>query len=367
MGAAVAMPLVGASAEPAPRTRRVEGRVALVTGSSRNLGRATVLELARRGADVVVNGRSNEAEAEATAVDAAEFGVRAIHVMADVGIEEQVEAMVEVALDRMGRVDILINNAGYRGANSFVGMTTEEWRTAAAVNFDGPFYCTRAVVPSMIENGYGRIITVSGLNSWHGRAGWAHICGSKMGAVGMTRALAAELGPSGILVNHVVPGAFLAHPDPESIPVPRIGTAEELANVYAFLDKVIVPLLSLPVPQALTSLRTGPAISVPSELTSKVPLHCSQPENTFHVSTRVVSFTAPTKGPSSSSATVRFPVSVAPDWTMDSVAVKGSVKSVVPSHVPVRSRRSGPVLQAEARSMRPSMTARGVGADMFPA
>lgn len=235
MGAAMAMPLVGGSDEPDRAPRRVEGRVALVTGSSRNLGRATVLELARRGADVIVNGRSNREEAEATAVEAASFGVRAVAILADVGVEQEVQAMVEEALDRMGRVDILINNAGYRGAAPFTEMSTEEWRAAAAVNFDGPFYCTRAVVPSMIENGYGRIITVSGLNSWHGRAGWSHICGSKMGAVGMTRALAAELGSYGILVNHVVPGAFLAHPDPESIPVGRIGTAEELAKVYAFL------------------------------------------------------------------------------------------------------------------------------------
>lgn len=235
MGAAMAAPLLGASPDAHSTPRRVEGRVALVTGSSSNLGRDTVLELARRGADVIVNGRSNREEAEATAAEAAALGVRAIAILADVGNEEQVEAMVAEAVDRMGRIDILINNAGFRGARSFVEMTTEEWRAAAAVNFDGPFYCTRAVVPGMIQNRWGRIITVSGLNSWHGRAGWAHVCGSKMGAVGMTRALAAELGPYGICVNHVVPGAFLAHPNPESIPTGRIGTGEELANVYAFL------------------------------------------------------------------------------------------------------------------------------------
>jgi 3-oxoacyl-[acyl-carrier protein] reductase len=88
----------------------------------------------------------------------------------------------------------------------------------------------------MIANEYGRIITVSGLNSWHGRAAWAHVCASKMGAVGMTRALAAELGPHGITVNHVVPGAFLAHPNVEQIPAGRLGFEEELANVYAFLS-----------------------------------------------------------------------------------------------------------------------------------
>jgi 3-oxoacyl-[acyl-carrier protein] reductase len=206
-----------------------------VTGSSSNLGRDTVLELARRGADVIVNGRSNRADAEATAAECAAMGVRAISILADVGDEQAVNAMVDEALDRMGRIDVLVNNAGYRGAGSFVDLTTEQWRAASAVNFDGPFYCTRAVVPGMIENGWGRIITISGLNSFHGRAGWAHICGSKMGALGMTRALAVELGQYGILVNHVVPGAFVAHPDVEGIPVPRLGTGEELAKVYAFL------------------------------------------------------------------------------------------------------------------------------------
>ena len=106
---------------------------------------------------------------------------------------------------------------------------------AAAGNADGPFFCTRAVVPSMIENNYGRIITVSGLNSIQGRAGWAHICASKMAAFGMTRALAVELGQYNILVNHVVPGAMQFHPNPASIPLQRRGRAQELANLYAFL------------------------------------------------------------------------------------------------------------------------------------
>jgi 3-oxoacyl-[acyl-carrier protein] reductase len=233
MGAAVAIPLVGAAAERPPRS--VEGRVALVTGSGRNLGRAAVLELARRGADVVVNARSSREEAEAVAAEAQALGVRAVALLADVGVESQVNAMVAEALRQLGRIDILINNAGFRGVRAFAEMTTEEWRAATAVNHDGPFFCTKAVVPGMIANRWGRIITVSGLNSWHGRAGWAHICASKMGAVGMTRALAAELGQHDILVNHVVPGAFVAHPDESEIPQGRIGLDEELARVYAFL------------------------------------------------------------------------------------------------------------------------------------
>lgn len=234
MGAAMALPLVGPT--PQPSRARVDGRVALVTGSGRNLGRAAVLELARRGADVIVNARSSRDEAEAVADEARALGVRAIALLADVGVEAQVNQMVTEALRQLGRIDILINNAGFRGQRPFTAMTTEEWRAATAVNHDGPFFCCKAVVPSMIANQYGRIITVSGLNSWHGRTGWAHICASKMGAVGLTRALSAELGQYNITVNHVVPGAFLAHPDESSIPTGRIGLDEELAAVYAFLS-----------------------------------------------------------------------------------------------------------------------------------
>ena len=234
MGAAMAMPLVAPTLSASARP--VDGKIALVTGSGRNLGRATVLELARRGADVVVNARSNRAEAEAVAREAEALGVRAIALLADIGVEQQVNLMVAETLERFGRIDILINNAGFRGSSSLAEMSTEEWRAAAAVNFDGPFFCSRAVVPSMISNGYGRIITVSGLNSFHGRPNWAHVCGSKMGAVGMTRALAIELAPYNILVNHVVPGAYGAHPDLNRIPLGRLGLAQELANTYAFLS-----------------------------------------------------------------------------------------------------------------------------------
>ena len=233
LGAAAALPIVGTTLDERPLT--VEGKVALVTGSSRNLGRAAVLELARRGADVVVNARTSREEAEAVREEAEALGVRSVAILADVGDEDQVNRMVAQAINRLGRVDVLIANAGYRGSVPLSEMSTEEWRAAAAVNFDGPFYCARAVVPNMMANGGGRIITVSGLNSFHGRAGWAHICASKMGAIGMTRALAAELAPYGILVNHVVPGAYVAHPDLSLIPLARIGLAEELAHMYAFL------------------------------------------------------------------------------------------------------------------------------------
>ena len=233
MGATAVLPLVGSTpTAPAPR---VEGKVALVTGSGRNLGRAAVLELARRGADVIVNARSNRQEAEAVAREAESYGVRAVALLADVGNEEQVTQMVDEALAQFGRIDVLINNAGFRASTPLTEMSTAEWRQAAAVNFDGPFFCARAVVPSMISNNGGRIVNVSGLNAFRGLQNWAHICGSKMGALGMTRALALELAPHNILVNHVVPGAYNAHPDLRRIPLQRLGLAEELAKTYAFL------------------------------------------------------------------------------------------------------------------------------------
>ena len=186
----------------------LENRVALVTGSGRNIGRATILELARLGADVVVNSRSNREEAEAVAVEARGLGANAVVAIADVADQRQVYDMVGAAITEFGRVDILVNNAGMRQSKPFTEMTVEDWRTVNGVNMDGPFFACQAVVPGMIERGWGRIINVSGLNAFTGRAEWAHVCAGKMGALGMTRALAVELAPHGILVNHIVPGAF---------------------------------------------------------------------------------------------------------------------------------------------------------------
>ena len=225
---------------------RLDGKVALVTGSGRNIGRATVLELARRGANVVVNARTNRDEAESVAKEAESLGVQAMALLTDVGNQSQVERMVGEALTEFGRIDILINNAGLRRQRPISEMSTDEWRDVLAVNLDGPFFSCKATVPSMISNGGGRIINVSGLNAFKGRAEWAHVCASKMGALGLTRALAVELAPHGIRVNHIVPGAFdttlddaqVAASRPQratGIPIGRLGLPEEIAKVCAFL------------------------------------------------------------------------------------------------------------------------------------
>ena len=226
--------------------RPLTGRVALVTGSGRNIGRATILELARLGADVVVNARTNGPEAESVAAEARVLGARAIAVIADVGDQGQVYRMVGDAIAAFGGVDILVNNAGLRQQKPFTEMTVEDWRSVNAVNMDGPFFACQAVVPGMIERGWGRIINVSGLNAFKGRPGWAHVSAGKMGALGMTRALAAELAPHGVLVNHIVPGAFdtsrgegqsppLPTGQASAIPVGRLGLPEEIAHTVAFL------------------------------------------------------------------------------------------------------------------------------------
>ena len=146
----------------------LNGKVALVTGSGRNIGRATALELARRGADVAVNARTNRAEAESVASEARDLGVRAVAIVSDVADAVQVERMVSEAAAQLGPIDILVNNAGLRKVASIGEISVEEWREVVGVNMDGPFFTCKAVVPGMIDasacrKGWGRIINVSGL------------------------------------------------------------------------------------------------------------------------------------------------------------------------------------------------------------
>jgi len=218
----------------------LSNRVALVTGSGRNIGKATALRLASKGAHVAVNSRSNEAEAQSVRDEILKNGGKAISVIADIGSESEITNMFSEIEKSLGLVTILVNNAGLREETPITDMTTEEWRRVLSVNLDGPFYACRAAIPGMIKEGWGRIINVSGLNAFKGKEGWSHVSASKMGALGLTRALSVELANKNILVNHIVPGPFDTSGNPipmasDNIPVGRLGIPEEIASTVDFL------------------------------------------------------------------------------------------------------------------------------------
>jgi 3-oxoacyl-[acyl-carrier protein] reductase len=205
-----------------------------------------VLKLADEGAHVIVNARSNQAEAEAVAEEARARGVKALAILADVSQRDQVEAMVAQALAELGRIDILVNNAAIRPHKPFQEVTLEDWKAVQGVVLDGAFYTTRAVVESMITNNYGRILYFMGEGAFAGGPGRAHVSAAKYGLVGLARSLAAELAPYNIRVNIVSPGSidttrehpewYRGHvPNAAGIPLGRQGTVDEIAATCLFL------------------------------------------------------------------------------------------------------------------------------------
>src|SRR2546428_2080698 len=195
---------------------RLDGKVALVTGSGRNIGRTTVLKLAAEGAHVVVNSRTNRAEAEAVAREAQARGVKALSIVADVGKKDQVDAMAARVLSEFGRVDILINNAAIRPHKPFTELTPQDWEAVRSVVLDGAVYLTRAVIDSMVKNRYGRIVFFTGEGAFMGGSGRAHVSAAKMGLVGLARGLASEFAAHNIRVNVVSPGSIdTARANPE--------------------------------------------------------------------------------------------------------------------------------------------------------
>jgi 3-oxoacyl-[acyl-carrier protein] reductase len=225
---------------------KLEGKVALVTGSGRNIGRATVLKLAAEGAHVVVNARSNQAEADAVVREAEALGVKALAVIADIGNKDQVEAMAAQALSAFGRVDILINNAAIRPHKPFTELAQQDWEAVRGVVLDGAVYLTRAVIGSMVEHRYGRILFFTGEGAFVGGSGRAHVSAAKMGLVGFARGLASEFAPHDIRVNVVSPGSIDTiranpewygnrQPNAAGIPMGRQGKVDELAATCLFL------------------------------------------------------------------------------------------------------------------------------------
>lgn len=184
---------------------KVEGKVVLVTGSGRGIGRETALLFAREGARVVVSARSSDQVAEVVE-EIADAGGEAIGVSADVSCFEDVKRMVDETTGAFDQVDILVNNAGILGPGPLVSVEPEDWLRVIEVNLIGTFYCTKAVTPFLIEQGWGRIINIASRSGKIGHPFMTAYCSSKHGVVGFTKALAEELGPLNITVNAICPG-----------------------------------------------------------------------------------------------------------------------------------------------------------------
>ena len=186
----------------------LSGKVALVTGAARNIGRAIARSLAAGGAAVTVNAKTSRAEAEETVGLIQAAGGKAASHIADVTDAGAVAAMVEATVKRFGRLDLLINNAAVRAETPFAEIQLEEWRRVLSIVLDGSFLCAQACLPHLIRAGGGSIVNIGGLTAHKGAEGRAHVITAKAGLAGLTRALALDLAPHHITVNCVVPGTI---------------------------------------------------------------------------------------------------------------------------------------------------------------
>ena len=219
------------------------GRVAVVTGSSRNIGRAIALELAGAGAAVVVNARTSAGEAEAVADEIRKAGGRAAVAIADVADPGAAAALVAAAVESFGRLDILVNNAAVRREIDFARLDYREWREIVSIILDGAYLCSHAALPHLVASGSGTVINIGGVSAFTGGAGRAHVVAAKAGVAGLTRALAHDLAPHRITVNCVVPG-YIDTQRANGVPARhasvrplagRLGRPEEIAAVVRFL------------------------------------------------------------------------------------------------------------------------------------
>jgi 3-oxoacyl-[acyl-carrier protein] reductase len=224
---------------------RLQGKTALVTGSSSGIGRAIALRFAREGADVAINGR-DERRIEGVVKEAQTLGRRAIGVRANVGSFAESRAMIQRAQAELGHLDILVCNAGVFHHTAFLELSEEEWDEVLTVDLKGAFNCMRAAVGQMVERKWGRIICVTAISGLTGYPEMAHIAAAKTGAHGLVKALASEFASRGITVNAIAPGLvqtpILGNFTEEAlnsfsqrIPVGRIGQPEEIAEAALYL------------------------------------------------------------------------------------------------------------------------------------
>jgi len=218
------------------------GRIALVTGGRRGIGRAAAVALAKAGADVAVNFKSREADAQAVCAEVEGFGHRSLAVRADVSKAPEVVRLVQTVEKTLGRIDILVNNAGIGQPQSLAEITEKDWDEVLSVNLKSMFLITQAVLPGMRQRKWGRIIFLSSVAAQLGGVIGPHYAASKGGAIGLTHSYAALLAAEGITANAIAPALIetdmiTTNPKarPDLVPTGRFGTAEEVANVVVML------------------------------------------------------------------------------------------------------------------------------------
>lgn len=222
------------------------GKTALITGGARGIGRAITLELAKEGWQVAINYHSSEQAAHALAAQLEAQGVAAFAVQADVADPAQVQAMVKTVCARFGGIHLLVNNAGIAQQKLFTHITAEDWRQLMGVNLDGVFHCSQAVLGQMIARQSGCIINISSVWGMVGASCEVHYSAAKAAVIGMTKALAKELGPSKVRVNCIAPGVIDTEMNctldedtlaclREETPLGCIGSCEDVAQLVAFM------------------------------------------------------------------------------------------------------------------------------------
>jgi 3-oxoacyl-[acyl-carrier protein] reductase len=224
-------------------SQRLRERVAIITGASRGIGRATALALAAEGANVVVNYASSSAAADEVVKAITDAGGNAIALQADVSKLEQVDALINHTLEKFGRVDVLVNNAGITRDTLLLRMKPDDWQAVIDLNLTGVFFCTRAASKLMLKQKSGRIINITSVAGQMGNPGQANYSAAKAGVIGFTKTVAKELASRGITVNAVAPG-FIATDMTSGvkseeilkyIPLGRYGEPDEVAGMIRFL------------------------------------------------------------------------------------------------------------------------------------